>query len=720
MEPGTRMLRGAFLPPLLLLLALATPRLGDSQVSPGQAGSGRLSGMVVDATTGFGVPGATIRAGPGVAGMVQSGSGGKWDLASVATGPHTLTISHPGFATEEVSVQVGQGANEIRTALTPVPIRLDALVVTSGRRLERLADVAVATDVVTRREIEDIGAPDLAGLLTRRAGFELQGGHPVGAGVMLQGLGSERVLVLVDGQPYVGRIAGQLDLSRIPTDIIERVEVVKGPLSTLYGSEAMGGVVNVITRRPDVAPWATSSRIVAGGQGRLDLSGGLSGSAGPAAGRVDLGRRSISQVPGQPGARGQSAERWDANTTVLWTPAESGLSIEAGLLLLSERQSWASGQLNQFADNTQQNGRVRASWETGPHRLTSTVVASTFEHLSRRSVTEEPVPGTGDEETQGLREVELLYGGGFLGQSLDAGLELQSERIVSDRVLGDRKTNRRTEAFVQSTLSLGRLTVVPGLRATTSDPWGDHWTPRLAAMFRPRPDLAFRLSGGEGFRVPAFKELYLEFLNIGPGFGYTVRGNPDLRPEVSRNLTAGFEWTGTRLYTSIQLFHNSFESFIETQAVGDSSGVAVYTYGNLDDGVTEGAEIEAAVTHRGWRLDLTYARLKARREGSGDPLLGRPAHSASAMIRYVRPGGTRISLNGTYTGRTPMRRSEIGTEWRSPFLRFGATLAQEIAGDLQLVFGVDNILDETEEEWPGFTGRHMYTGITWQPSGPDS
>ena len=573
----------------------------------------------------------------------------------VAGDPKRAHDRHPTFSTlggrkvdsSLKGYEIGPAGGEVHTSLTPVPIRLDALVVTSGRRVEPLADVAVSTDIVTRREIEDTGAPDLAGLLTRRAGFELQGGHPVGAGVMLQGLGSERVLVLVDGQPYVGRIAGQLDLSRIPTEIIERVEIVKGPHSTLYGSEAMGGVVNVITQRPDAARWAISSRLVAGGQGRLDLSGGASARAGPTSARVDVGRRTTSQVPGLPGESGQTADRWDANTTLLWTSSASGLSVEAGLLLLSERQSWPSGQLHQFADNRQRNGQLRASWETRSHRLTTTAVASTFEHLSRRAITEDPVPGIGDEETQSLRELELLYGLNFLQQSLDLGLELQSERIVSDRVLGERRSNQRTEYFVQSTLSLGRFTLVPGLRATVSDPWGNHWTPRLAAMFRPRPDLALRLSHGEGFRAPAFKELYLEHLNLGPGFGYAVRGNPELRPEVSRNVTAGLEWAGTRLYASVQVFRNRFENFIETQAVGDSSGLAVYTYGNLDDGVTEGTDIEVAIAHHGWRLDLTYAWLNARRDGSGNPLLGRPDHSASAMIRYVRPGGTRASFELT-------------------------------------------------------------------------
>src|SRR5690606_37747334 len=111
-----------------------------------------------------------------------------------------------------------------------------------------LADVPVPTEVVSAEEIRRSGASDVAAVLVERTGIQLQGGHPAGSGLMLQGLGSERVLVLVDGQPFIGRLSGQIDLSRLPAAVIERIEVVKGPQSTLYGSEAMVGVVNVITR----------------------------------------------------------------------------------------------------------------------------------------------------------------------------------------------------------------------------------------------------------------------------------------------------------------------------------------------------------------------------------------------------------------------------------------------------------------------------------------
>jgi len=106
---------------------------------------------------------------------------------------------------------------------------------------------------------------------------------------MLQGLGSERVLVLLDGQPMVGRISGQIDLSRIPASMVERVEVVKGPQSSLYGSEAMGGVVNVITRRASPERWDAGVDLTAGTQGRADVSSMLRGTLGAFEYLVDAG-----------------------------------------------------------------------------------------------------------------------------------------------------------------------------------------------------------------------------------------------------------------------------------------------------------------------------------------------------------------------------------------------------------------------------------------------
>jgi outer membrane receptor for ferrienterochelin and colicins len=553
-------------------------------------------------------------------------------------------------------------------------------------------------------------------VLTERTGVELQGGHPAGSGLMIQGLGSERVLVLLDGQPFIGRIAGTIDVSRIPTSMIERIEVVKGPQSTVYGSEAMGGVVNVITRSPATAAWTASGSVTAGDQGRLDVAGQALGGVGDVTGVADIGRRTIELAPGVAGESGALATRWDGRGRVAWRTPLPGLTLEAAGLLLDERQRWRGGQLYQFADNTQWTGRLGAVWERGPHRVTPTVFATSFDHLSRGGPSPVPAEGSGERERQRLVEGELLYSLALGEHAVDAGFEVRHETIRSDRVADARRVSDRAESFAQATFSWGAFTLVPGVRATSSEPWGSHWTPRIAALYRPLPELGLRLAIGEGFRAPDFKELHMEFLNIGPGFAYTVRGNPDLFPEQSRNVTASVEWAGAQTYLRIQGFENRFDNFIETRPAGDSSGVQVFTYGNVDDGFTRGAELEAGVTWGGLRAEASYALLRAERAATGEPLLGRPEMSGRAVLGYVRPSGLRLSLTGVYTGRTPMQHTENGTDWRAGFLRFDARLARRVWGGFEVAAGVDNLLDRQPDAWPGFAGRHVYTTLSWRPA----
>lgn len=704
--------------------------------------SGEVRGIVVDAGSGAPIAGAEVRliavdaavAGAraatgaksaeseGVSGSAQpmptrvalTARDGTWSAGPVEPGRYRIVVQQIGYGEQEQAIEVGPGqAVSLRIRLTPRPLSLDAVVVTASRRLQRLKDVPVATELVSRREIRESGAPDLSAVLIERTGVTLQGGHPSGAGVMIQGFGSERVLVLLDGQPFIGRLSGQLDLSRIPTSMIERIEVVKGPQSTLYGSEAMGGVVNVITRSPERGVWSGGAALTGGTHGRLDVGANLLGGVGPVAYTVDAGRRAVELVPGQAGESGALAERWDGLAKVQWQ-ASSSLSLSASGLFLDERQRWQTGQLYHFADNRQWGARVGGAWTGGAHRLAPTLYATEFEHLPRQATTPEPVAGTGEDERQRLFEAELLYG--YTGDlwALDAGIEARRETIVSERVVGGDRELHAVEPFVQATFTGERWSVVPGVRLSWSEPWGTHWTPRVAALFRPFPRLALRASMGLGYRAPGFKELYMEFLNTGPGFGYTVRGNPDLQPETSRNATIGAEWTGDWLYLKGQLFHNRFEDFIETHIVGDSSGIDVYTYGNVDDGTTRGIELEAGVARGGLRLEGGYAYLHAERSGTGEPLLGRPAHSLRGSASYAVPLGLRVSLTAVRTGDTPVRRTEAGVIEREGFTRFDVRVAQALPLGFELSAGLDNVFDVRPEEWPGHMGRQFYLTVQWQ------
>ena len=216
----------------------------------GQQPTAPWSARVVESGTAHGIANVAIRAlGPDTL-SAQSDSRGRFELRLRGNSEYTIELRRIGFAPrrERVSVLSAGESTVHEFRLDRVAFSLDQVVVTAARREQRLADAVPSIEVIGRADIERSGASDLASVLTEQSGIVLQGGHPAGAGAMLQGIGSERVLVLLDGQPMTGRLSGVFDISRIPVSVVERVEVMKGPQSTMYGTEAMGGVINIITR----------------------------------------------------------------------------------------------------------------------------------------------------------------------------------------------------------------------------------------------------------------------------------------------------------------------------------------------------------------------------------------------------------------------------------------------------------------------------------------
>lgn len=198
--------------------------------------------------------------------------------------------------------------------------------------------------------------------------------------------------------------------------------------------------------------------------------------------------------------------------------------------------------------------------------------------------------------------------------------------------------------------------------------------------------------------------------------GYAVEGNADLRPESSRNLTAGIEWAADRIYLRGQLFQNDFRDFIETRPISAPGEPPVYRYANVDDGWTRGAELESGFSSGRLRGELGYSRLATRDRATDEPLLGRAAHSGRVGATVSIPLGLRVSATAVHTGRTPMQRDAASgaiTGWRDAFTRADVRFAKQLPGGLQLSVGADNVFDQRPAQWAGFAGRHLYSTLTW-------
>jgi outer membrane receptor for ferrienterochelin and colicins len=693
-----------------------------SQLLFAQSDRGYVAGRVVDASSGKGVAGVQLL----VAGMdtvsLRSDANGEWRSPAIRGGGYHIATRIIGYLPSSATADVRAGRTTERTVrIESSPYSLDQIVVTAARREQRLADAVVTTELISRADIERTGASDLGALLTEQTGIELQGGHPAGTGVMLQGLGTERVLILLDGQPIVGRISGTFDVSRIPTSVVERIEVVKGPQSTLYGTEAMGGVINIITRSAASGTMGAGFTATAGTQAQRDGSANLSFGRGALTSSVDVGRRYIETTPGISSPDGALARRLDGAGKIRWAP-DSTRSLEASVLGLDERQRYLTSGLYNFGDNTEWSGRVTISYQRGAQRFTPTLYASVFDHLSRASTETKPIAGdTGSRQLQRLFQGDLLYNAHAGIATIDAGVLLRRDEMLTDRVPDGLRSLNTLEPFAQLDLAATpSISIVPGVRVSKSEQWGTNVTPRLAGRWRATDHLTFRASAGEGFRAPDFKELYLDFHNVSAG--YAVVGNPNLRPEHSDNLMAGAEWSADRGYLRAQLYHNTFRDFIENRLISAPAAAPLYDYGNIDNGWTRGIELEGGTTVRGLdglRIEGSYSGLQTHDDSTGRELLSRPGNAGRASLIAMLPFALRSSVTAVYTGRTPMARDETTgtiTGWRDAYLRTDVHVARSVGANargVELVVGADNLFDQRPAQWAGYTGRRVYTSLSW-------
>jgi outer membrane receptor for ferrienterochelin and colicins len=605
----------------------------------------------------------------------------------------------------------------------------EVYVVTGSRTEQAISDTVVVTEVVTREQIEAAGAEDASQVLDGMTGVEIVRTFR-GAGVRMQGLDSEYVLVLIDGQRVIGRRDGVLDLSRIPAERIERIEVVKGAASALYGSDAIAGVINIITRQP---------------QDPFSAEGHLSyGSRNTLAGSTVLGvKRERWSVGADLG--------WHSTDGYDWDPSDPG--TDGNQVRQATADIGADGKINEdwrvSADASYLQRDSQGVDQTGP---------ATFD---RRNLVEEAGARLGSENILGarsklrshlsgslLRDQYLLDQQGsdaldnyeesqeilvqldsqldwVLGelQFLSLGVEGSTELMDSPRLSrpGERY---RLAAFAQDEfrlLSEDQLAIVPSARVDMDSWFGVHPTPRLALRYDPWPSLALRLAGGQGFRAPVFKEMFLYFEN--PSASYQVEGNPDLKPETSFNVSAGVEWAPVdAVQLRVDLFRNQLENMIAYGLVEDatSTSYARWSYVNVADALTQGVELAgSAKLCEGARLDLGYTFTHTWDGENERPLDGRAPHRGNAGLALTHAGwGLSGSLRAQLVGETRFYFDADGDGAEDivdtqPYGVIDARIQQRVLRKRFALFaGVDNALNAGDAIYIHLDPRLIYGGFT--------
>jgi vitamin B12 transporter len=569
------------------------------------------------------------------------------------------------------------------------------------------ADGVQAVTVLDRAQIERRAAASASDLLRELPGVHVDRmGVSGAANVYVRGAEPNHTLVLVDGvrvnDPTDAR-GGSYDLGAIPADDIERIEVLRGASSAQFGADAMGGIVNIVTRRASSPEPRGEARIGAGGGGYREaaaraFSGWRDAEGGIGVSRVQDGLESD----------GGRARVQAADARVRWRFDERGeLSLVARH---AERDATqfpeSSGGVRLAADRTLEHRAARESlatstgrWEATPRLALSLTASWSSRSEDRESPAVGPGPGgfvpastsaTRFERTGALAQASL--GGLPRDATATAGVEVVREDGRRDSLLdigpgiaAPFRLARDTRAVFAQFECDCVARVVVGVRHDDVDPGRGATTGSAGARYELGAGQALRAQWAQGFKPPSFFAL-----------GDPLVGNPDLRDETSRSVEAGWEMQRGDLSLQATAFDTRFHDLVDFDP-------DAFRLVNRAGARMRGGEVRAARAFGPLRPELSYTYADARLQETAAPLRNRPRHRASLALAHEE-GRLSLRVAAVYVGRTfdfsiptgevelPGRTTfDVVARWRS------STWAASLA--------VDNVFDRRYEDFVGFTAQ---------------
>ena len=626
-------------------------------------------------------------------------------------------LSAPALAADALAADVSDACSD-------GDLNCESVVVTASRTDagQKASDATAPVIVVSREQIEASGATTVDEALRGIPGVQITRSHG-GAGLSLQGLDADQTLVLIDGRPIAGRVAGTVDLARIAVADIERIEIMPGPASALYGSEALGGVIQIVTRHRGGA-LALDAAVRTGTRQWGQVSGGVSGGSGALRGGVS--------------AHSSVQDGWDADPSDVattgdaarllgwraWSSADVGSSVTVDVNGDYEQRDTSGVQANGAgavfdARSLQEtaDAAVGVRILTGAASLVRARVAGTVwrqQYLEdqRDSDVQDRYEQTFDRRAYG----NLAWQWVPLRHVVAAGVDGSVEGLESARLDGGVASRGRVALYAQDdwTVSEGatRVSVSPGARLDWDTQFGLHGTPHLAVRVDPIPRLALRLSGGAGYRAPEFKELYLAFNHA--SYGYELNGNPELRPETSLGGTLDARWgVAVPVELRAQGWWNEVYDLIDPQLMseGTSSAPAAYTYANVGRAVSRGGSAGVAWVRQGpLAASLDYTFTDARNRSDAVPLDGKAPHALAARVQ-VRPTPA-LQLAGTLDWSSPRPFTLDDTTTYAPATTWVDTqIAWTVHPGVVVEGGVHNLLGAQDDTYMVLAPRTFYVGV---------
>jgi vitamin B12 transporter len=616
------------------------------------------------------------------------------------------------------------------------------ITVTATRTPSEVVNLAAGVTVIDRATIESRGYVSLVDALSAVPGLRVAqaGGAGAQSSVFIRGTNSNHVLVLRDGVPIndPSDPGGAFNFGVDTLEDVERIEIVRGPLSSLYGSGAIGGVINIITRRGKGAPHGHIT--LAGGntsQGlaRGDVSGGM-GIYDYAASLEAYSTRGFDQTPQRETAIYTGEPDGDRSKQAEVTLGVTPLPDTRFLILLRagdakygyDEPDFDAG--NATGYDASLFGRLGATSKFLDGAWDTSVYLSGLQHDREYTVRYEPTDpnqAQSDDRYHGQR-VDLQWNntirlpdyGAFAATAATFGYEHINDRedtknddyaFGAPDDLSAVKASAVADAFYAGlqTTALQRLAITGQIREDLTSIAGDAFTWRVGGVFDV-PELLSRIkaSYGTSFRAPALNDRYG---SDNYGFGYGFIGNPDVRPERGRGYEAGIttDLPPTRFGTfcvSAEYFHNDISDLIEDELLPNGFD---YTPVNIARARTEGLETTITLRAASWlQADVTYTYTDARDLGAGQLLLRRPYNQGSADMRLSPISALTVTPELLYTGSfQDYLTSDTGAEGFTPGLSpngfiFNLNVSYQLTPAIQLFAWGKNLANSRFEPVNGY------------------
>jgi outer membrane receptor for ferrienterochelin and colicins len=623
-----------------------------------------------------------------------------------------LSLLLPARAADDVDVSEGEGETVVET-----------VVVTAARAEQAASAATAAVRVLDRARLEASGATTLADVLRTVPGVQVLASRG-GDAVSLRGMDPQHTLVLLDGRPLAGRVDGVVDLSRIALADVERVEILPGPASALYGSEALGGVVNLVTRRGGVGP---SAEVGARGGSRSLAEGDvrLSGGRGPfrVVGRAYRNAQDgWDHDPAEPATSGDEALAWGGRVNAGWAPSATwSFDADGDYARRDTRGVTSNGAGAVFdARGLQETGDASLSarwWGGGASTVSARVAGSTWRQQyledQRGSAIQDAYQETIDRRLAGNVQAQWAPGRHLLA----AGVDAWREALDSARIEGTTARRTRAALYVHDDITVSerpggpRVAVAPGGRLDLDSQFGFNPAVNLALRVDPTTAAQIRVSVGQGYRAPDFKELYLALDHA--SYGYTLAGNESLRPERSTGTNLDARWTlakrvELRAQASWDEVRDLIQPGLRAEAVAGSP--AVYGYENVGRATVRTAQLGAGWVAEPVRVALDYARTDARDRDTGTLLDGRTPHRLTSNLSARLPARLEAAGNLEWSSARPYRQGD-DTVWGPDTRWVDARLAWRSRGGMEVQLGARNLLDTRDDAYQALPPRTLYAGV---------